>query len=209
MTDQNKDLLSHLLNGISDKISDSSISYGDLTLIVTVETVLDVLKYLRDDTACAFTQLIDVCGVDYPERADRFDVVYHLLSMTQNQRVRVKLSVDEKTAVPSATELFDSASWFEREAFDLYGILFSGHPDLRRLLTDYGFEGHPLRKDFPLTGHIEIRWDDDEKRVVQEPVTLMQEFRDFDFVSPWEGVRGQIDVLPGDEKAEADVSDEV
>ncbi|MAK57801.1 MAG: NADH-quinone oxidoreductase subunit C, partial [Rhizobiales bacterium] len=185
------------------------ISYGDLTLIVTVDTVLDVLKYLRDDAACAFTQLIDVCGVDYPERAERFDVVYHLLSMTQNQRVRVKLSIDEKTAVPSATDLFDSASWFEREAFDLYGILFSGHPDLRRLLTDYGFEGHPLRKDFPLTGHIEIRWDDDEKRVVQEPVTLMQEFRDFDFVSPWEGVRGQIDVLPGDEKAEADVSDEV
>jgi NADH-quinone oxidoreductase subunit C len=128
--------------------------------------------------------------------------------MTQNQRVRVKLSVDDKTAVPSATDLFDAASWFEREAFDLYGILFSGHPDLRRLLTDYGFEGHPLRKDFPLTGHVEVRWDDDEKRVVQEPVTLMQEFRDFDFVSPWEGVRGQMDVLTGDEKAEADVSDE-
>ena len=136
MTDQNQDLLNHLLNGISDKISDSSISHGDLTLIVTVDTVLDVLKYLRDDAACAFTQLLDVCGVDYPERAERFDVVYHLLSMTQNQRVRVKLSVDEKTAVPSATDLFDAASWFEREAFDLYGILFSGHPDLRRLLTD-------------------------------------------------------------------------
>ena len=191
MTDQNQDLLNHLLNGISDNISDSSISYGDLTLIVNVDTVLDVLKYLRDDAACAFTQLIDVCEVDYPERAERFDVVYHLLSMTQNQRVRVKLSVDEKTAVPSATDLFDSASWFEREAFDLYGILFSGHPDLRRLLTDYGFEGHPLRKDFPLTGHVEVRWDDDEKRVVQEPVTLMQEFRDFDFVSPWDGRAGR------------------
>ena len=186
MTDQNQDLLSHLLNGISDKISDSSISYGDLTLIVTVDTVLDVLKYLRDDAACAFTQLIDVCGVDYPERAERFDVVYHLLSMTQNQRVRVKLSVDEKTAVPSATDLFDSACWFEREAFDLYGILFSGHPDLRRLLTDYGFEGHPLRKDFPTTGFLEVRYDEVEKRVVYEPTTLTQGYRDFDFLSPWD-----------------------
>ena len=189
MTDQNQDLLNHLLNGISDKISDSSISYGDLTLIVTVDTVLDVLKYLRDDAACAFTQLIDVCGVDYPERAERFDVVYHLLSMTQNQRVRVKLSVDEKTAVPSATDLFDSASWFEREAFDLYGILFSGHPDLRRLLTDYGFEGHPLRKDFPLTGHSEVRYSEDKKKVINEPVKLEQNYRNFDYESPWEGTK--------------------
>ena len=186
MTDQNLDLLNHLLNGISDKISDSSISYGDLTLIVTVDTVLDVLKYLRDDAACAFTQLIDVCGVDYPERAERFDVVYHLLSMTQNQRVRVKLSVDEKTAVPSVTDLFDSASWFEREAFDLYGILFSGHPDLRRLLTDYGFEGHPFRKDFPLSGYVEVRYDEIQKRVVCEPIELSQEYRDFGFASPWD-----------------------
>lgn len=211
MVDQNQDLLNLLLNGLPGKISDSRISHGELTLMVDVNDILDVLKYLRDDPACAFTQLIDLCGVDYPDRPERFEVVYHLLSMTQNQRIRVKSSVDEKTAVPSATDLFDAASWFEREAFDLYGVLFAGHPDLRRLLTDYGFEGHPLRKDFPLTGHVEVRWDDEEKRVVYEPVSLMQEFRDFDFLSPWEGVRGQMgDVLPGDEKAGTEnVPDEV
>ena len=144
--------------------------------------------------------MIDLCGVDYPERALRFDVVYHLLSMTKNQRIRVKVQAGEETQVPSLTELFEAASWFEREAFDMYGILFSGHPDLRRLLTDYGFDGYPLRKDFPLTGHVEVRYDDDQKKVVYEPVTLVQEFRDFDFESPWEGARG---VLPGDEKASA------
>jgi NADH-quinone oxidoreductase subunit C len=166
------------------------------------------LKFLRDDADCAFTQLMDVCGADYPQRILRFDVVYHLLSMTQNHRVRVKLQAGEETLVPSVTGLFETANWFEREAFDMYGILFSGHPDLRRLLTDYGFEGYPLRKDFPLTGHVELRYDDDQKKVVYEPVSLVQEFRDFDFESPWEGARAMSATLPGDEKASGDDASE-
>jgi len=156
------------------------------------------MRHLHDDAACAFVSLIDVCGVDWPGREARFDVVYHLLSPTQNMRVRVKVATDENTPVPSITELYPGADWFEREAYDMYGILFSGHPDLRRLLTDYGFDGHPLRKDFPLTGHVELRYDDELKRVVYEPVRLNQEFRNFDFLSPWEGPQY---VLPGDEKA--------
>ena len=144
--------------------------------------------------------MIDLCGCDYPDRAERFEVVYHLLSMTRNDRVRVKVSTDESSAVPSIMSVFPNADWYEREAFDMCGILFGGHPDLRRILTDYGFEGHPLRKDFPMTGHVEVRWDDAQKRVVYEPVKLVQEFRKFDFMSPWEGAKY---VLPGDEKAKA------
>jgi NADH-quinone oxidoreductase subunit C len=157
-----------------------------------------VLTALRDDSQCLFEVLIDICGVDYPEREKRFDVVYHLLSPRRNQRIRAKCETDEDTAVPSAVAVFPAANWFEREAYDLYGILFSGHPDLRRILTDYGFQGHPMRKDFPLTGYVEVRYDEAQKRVVYEPVKLTQEFRSFDFMSPWEGVEY---VIPGDEKA--------
>jgi NADH-quinone oxidoreductase subunit C len=159
---------------------------------------VDVLTKLRDDAACRFEILIDICGVDYPARPNRFDVVYHLLSVRKNQRLRLKLETDEATPVPSVISVFPAANWYEREAYDMYGILFSNHPDLRRLLTDYGFEGYPLRKDFPLTGYKEVRYDDEQKRVVYEPVRLTQEFRNFDFESPWEGVEY---VLPGDEKA--------
>jgi NADH-quinone oxidoreductase subunit C len=198
-------LIAHLQSQLGDKLANHYVSFGELTLEVNPGHIEAVLKFLRDDSDCAFTQLIDLCGADYPERPLRFDVVYHLLSMTQNQRVRVKLQAGEQTQVPSATGLFDVADWFEREAFDMYGILFAGHPDLRRLLTDYGFEGHPLRKDFPLSGHVEVRYDDDAKKVIQEPVSLVQEFRDFDFESPWEGARAANlipeGVLPGDEKA--------
>jgi len=157
-----------------------------------------VVTFLRDDPRCQFIAIIDVTAVDWPERARRFDVVYHLLSPTRNMRVRVKVETDETTPVPSIVGVFPGAGWFEREAYDLYGVLFTGHPDLRRLLTDYGFEGHPLRKDFPLTGFVEVRWDDEQKRVVYDPVRLAQEFRNFDFLSPWEGTEY---ILPGDEKA--------
>jgi NADH-quinone oxidoreductase subunit C len=161
---------------------------------------------LRDDPGCGFTILVDLCGVDYPGRSPRFDVVYHLLSISENARIRVKIAADSETPVPSVTPVFRVADWFEREAFDMYGILFSGHPDLRRILTDYGFTGFPLRKDFPLTGYVEVRYDDEQKRVVYEPVKLVQEFRDFDFMSPWEGAKY---ILPGDEKADrADKSDD-
>jgi len=166
--------------------------------VVARESIIDVLKLLRDDARCRFEVLIDICGVDWPARANRFDVVYHLLSPRLNQRIRVKIETDEATPVASAISVFPAADWFEREAYDMFGILFSGHPDLRRLLTDYGFQGHPLRKDFPLTGFVEVRYDDEQKRVVYEPVKLVQEFRNFDFESPWEGTNY---VLPGDEKA--------
>lgn len=176
----------------------AEVHYGELTLTVDREQLARVLRFLRDDGRCRFEVLIDICGVDYPERTERFDVVYHLLSPRLNQRIRVKISTDGNTPVASAVEIFAAANWFEREAYDMYGILFSGHPDLRRLLTDYGFQGFPLRKDFPLTGYVEVRYDDDKKRVVYEPVKLTQEFRTFDFESPWEGMTP---VLPGDEKA--------
>jgi NADH-quinone oxidoreductase subunit C len=172
---------------------------GELCLTCTRDGLPVLLTYLRDDPACRFRQLMDLCGVDYPERPERFDVVYHLLSPRFNRRIRVKLRTDEDHPVPSAVGVFSSAGWFEREAWDLFGILFSDHPDLRRLLTDYGFEGHPLRKDFPLTGYVEVRYDDEQKRVVYEPVKLTQDFRSFDFLSPWEGMTTT--VLPGDEKA--------
>lgn len=176
----------------------SELAYGELTLLTTRDQIIAVLTRLRDDFG--FQQLIDLCGVDYPARPERFEVVYHLLSMTRNLRVRVKVSTDEHQPVPSAIEVYPAAGWFEREAFDMYGVIFANHPDLRRLLTDYGFSGHPLRKDFPMTGYVEVRYDEAEKRVVYEPVKLTQEFRNFDFLSPWEGMtpRG---VLPGDEKA--------
>jgi NADH-quinone oxidoreductase subunit C len=179
-------------------VSATKTAFGELTLTVARDKIVEVLTALRDDPACQFECLIDICGVDYPARAERFEVVYHLLSLRRNQRIRVKVTTDEDTPVPSAVGVFPAADWFEREAYDMYGILFSGHPDLRRLLTDYGFQGHPLRKDFPLTGYQEVRYDDEQKRVVYEPVKLTQEFRQFDFESPWEGTTY---VLPGDEKA--------
>ncbi len=191
-------LLTHIDSQIGARLAGHFIQFDELTLEVNPGDIETVLRFLRDDSQCAFTQLIDLCGVDYPQRPLRFNVVYHLLSMTKNQRIRIKLQAGEETRVPSVTDLFDTANWFEREAFDMYGILFSGHPDLRRILTDYGFDGFPLRKDFPLTGHVEVRYDDDQKKVVYEPVSLVQEFRDFDFESPWEGVAVS---LPGNEKA--------
>jgi NADH-quinone oxidoreductase subunit C len=174
------------------------VSFGELTLEVEKEDIPKVMLTLRGDPRCRFGCLIDVCGVDFPERERRFDVVYHLLSPWLNQRIRVKCETDEEGAVPSIVDVFPAADWFEREAYDLYGILFSGHPDLRRILTDYGFQGHPLRKDFPLTGFVELRYDDELKRVVYEPVKLMQEYRSFDFLSPWEGMNY---AAIGDEKA--------
>ena len=175
------------------------VAVGELTVHVAIENLKETMKVLRGDMQLKVISFIDMCGVDYPERTRRFDVVYHLMSPTLNQRIRVKAQTDEDTPVPSITGIYPGANWFEREAYDMYGILFTGHPDLRRLLTDYGFEGHPLRKDFPLTGFVEVRYDDETKRVVYEPVHLRQEFRDFDFESPWEGPEY---VLPGDEKAE-------
>ena len=177
----------------------SAVAFGEQTLTVAATDLVDVLTYLRDDPACQFVVLIDICGVDYPEREKRFDVVYHLLSPRLNKRIRVKTETDETTPVASVNGIFPAANWYEREAYDMYGIRFSGHPDLRRLLTDYGFQGHPLRKDFPLTGFVEVRYDDGAKRVVYEPVKLNQEFRKFDFLSPWEGADYP---LPGDEKAD-------
>ena len=173
-------------------------AFGEVTVGVAADKIVEVLGMLRDDARCQFEQLMDIAGVDYPERAQRFEVVYHLLSPRLNQRLRVRIAADEATQVPSAIPVFPNADWYEREAYDMYGILFSGHPDLRRLLTDYGFQGHPLRKDFPLTGYVEVRYDDEKKRVVYEPVKLTQDFRSFDFESPWEGTTYNI---PGDEKA--------
>jgi NADH-quinone oxidoreductase subunit C len=177
---------------------EASVAYGDLNVVVEAGSIVAALTMLRDDPRFAFYCFTDICGVDYPAREKRFDVVYHLMSPKYVRRIRVKVQADESTPVPSVVDVFPAANWFEREAYDLYGILFSGHPDLRRLLTDYGFEGHPLRKDFPLTGFVEVRYDDEQKRVVYEPVRLNQEFRNFDFLSPWEGTDY---VLPGDEKA--------
>jgi len=194
-----EELSSHIDAKLPGAILERTIALGELTLAVAPADIVRVLTALRDDTQCLFEVLIDICGVDYPEREKRFDVVYHLLSPRRNQRVRIKCEADEDTAVPSAVHVFPAANWFEREAYDMYGILFSGHPDLRRLLTDYGFQGHPLRKDFPLTGFVEVRWDDEQKRVVYDKVRLAQEFRNFDFLSPWEGA-GYVP-LPGDEKS--------
>ena len=185
---------------LGPKLVACKIAHDELTLTVGRADITDVLTKLRDDDRCQFEILIDICGVDYPARANRFDVVYHLLSARKNWRLRVKLETNEADAVASVIPVYPAANWFEREAYDMYGILFSGHPDLRRLLTDYGFQGHPLRKDFPLTGHVEVRYDDEAKRVVYEPVKLTQDFRSFDFESPWEAAKY---ILPGDEKAGA------
>ena len=198
MTMALEDLAKHVEALLGPKMVRRQAAFGELTVVVAAETIVQTLTTLRDDGDCQFEQLIDICGVDYPERAKRFDVVYHLLSPRRNQRMRVKCETDAATPVPSVVDMFPAANWYEREAYDMYGILFSGHPDLRRILTDYGFQGFPLRKDFPLTGYVEVRYDDDQKRVVYEPVKLTQEFRNFDFESPWEGARH---VLPGDEKA--------
>ncbi|WKL56587.1 NADH-quinone oxidoreductase subunit C [Asticcacaulis sp. ZE23SCel15] len=181
-----------------DGVLDVAFAYGELTLTVERERIIEIMAKLKDGEHYRFHQLIDLTGVDYPKRDLRFDVVYHLLSLTQNLRIRVKVMTDEVVPVASLREIYPNADWYEREAFDMYGILFANHPDLRRLLTDYGFEGHPLRKDFPMTGHVEVRYDEAQKRVVYEPVKLVQEFRKFDFMSPWEGASY---VLPGDEKA--------
>ena len=175
------------------------LAWGELSILVKREAIVSIVRFLRDDSRLRFVSLIDICGVDYPGRANRFDVVYHLLSPTRNLRIRLKIATDETTPVASVTEIFPGADWYEREAYDFFGILFSGHPDLRRLLTDYGFDGHPLRKDFPTTGYVELRYDEARKRVVYEPVRLAQEFRSFDYLSPWEGTDYQ---LPGDEKAQ-------
>lgn len=192
-----EDLASTVADTLGDIGHESAIAHGELTVTVGIEEIIATLTRLRDSMQARFVSFIDLSGVDYPERDRRFDVVYHLLSPTLNQRLRVRVMTDEETPVPSATGVYPGANWFEREAYDLYGILFTGHPDLRRLLTDYGFEGHPLRKDFPLTGFVEVRYDDEAKRVVYESVSLRQEFRDFDFLSPWEGTEYN---LPGDEK---------
>jgi NADH-quinone oxidoreductase subunit C len=181
-------------------VLDIAVANGELMVVVRREAIVRALTFLREDSQCLFKVLVDICGVDYPDRPERFEVVYNLLSLTQNQRIRVKVTTDEDNPVPSVTRVFSSANWYERETWDLYGVMFSDHPDLRRILTDYGFDGHPLRKDFPLTGFVQVRYDEEQKRVVNEPVKLGQEFRRFDFMSPWEGAHY---ILPGDEKAPA------
>ncbi len=175
-------------DGIGGVVKDLSIVGDQLVAIVEKEDITKLLIFLRDDVNCQFKQLMDICGVDYPERPQRFEVVYNLLSLVHNNRVTVKVMLEDNSSIPSVSKVFSSADWWEREIWDLFGIFFSGHPDLRRILTDYGFDGHPLRKDFPLTGYVEVRYDDAQKRVVYEPVKLTQEYRDFDFLSPWEGM---------------------
>lgn len=201
MTEALRDLGEHISAECADAVKGFDVKYGELTVLAERDSILTLAKFLKDDNQCVFETLIDICGVDWPERSQRFEVVYHFLSMRLNQRIRVKVTTDEVAPVPSLVELHPCADWFEREAFDMYGIRFSGHPDLRRILTDYGFEGYPLRKDFPLTGFTQVRYDDLERRVVNEPVTLVQEYRNFDFLSPWEGMTVE---LPGDEKAEGE-----
>jgi NADH-quinone oxidoreductase subunit C len=196
-----RELGSYVTSALPSAVLSATVKGGELTVRVHRAAIVKVLTLLRDDTNCQFTQLVDLAGVDYPDSDERFEIVYHLLSMRQNQRIRVKLTTDEETPVPSVCTVFPCASWMEREVWDLYGVFFSDHPDLRRILTDYGFDGHPLRKDFPLTGYVEMRYDEDQKRVVYEPVKLTQDFRNFDFLSPWEGLQ---QALPGDEKASLD-----
>ncbi len=198
MDDTLLELGEHIQASLNDAVDSCNVAFGELTLSVGLTSLTTVMRFLRDDARCQFVNITDICGVDWPERERRFDVVYHLLSPKQNLRIRVKVMTDEETPVPSLSGVFPAADWFERETYDMYGVLFSDHPDLRRILTDYGFDGFPLRKDFPLTGYVEVRYDDEKKRVVYEPVRLTQEFRDFDFLSPWEGAEY---VLPGDEKA--------
>lgn len=198
MSEALKELGEQIAAALPEAVIDVEIVHGELMVRVQRNAIVRVLKFLRDDSACHFKCLMDVCGVDYPGRGERLEVVYNLLSLRHNQRIRIKLTTDEETPVPSVTGVFNSAGWWEREAWDLFGIYFSDHPDLRRILTDYGFEGHPMRKDFPLTGFVEMRYDEAQKRVIYEPVQLTQEFRRFDFMSPWESAEY---ILPGDEKA--------
>lgn len=199
------DLAETINLSLPDDVISSAVEGGDLVVNVQRPSIVKVLTFLRDDSNCQFTQLVDICGVDYPEREERFDVVYHLLSMTQNLRVRVKVTATEDTPVLTVAEVYSCADWFEREVWDMYGVFFSNHPDLRRILTDYGFDGHPQRKDFPLTGYVEVRYDEIQKRVIYEPVKLTQDFRTFDFTSPWEGAEhAHKQMLPGDEKATQD-----
>ena len=198
MSEALRDLGNAIKAALPAEVDEVDMRLGELMLVVKGVSIVRVLTHLRDDAACQFKMLVDICGVDYPERTQRFDVVYNLLSLTGNRRIRVKVRTNEETPVPSVVSVFSAAGWYERETWDLFGVAFSDHPDLRRLLTDYGFDGHPLRKDFPLTGHVEVRYDDEQKRVVYDRVKLSQDFRTFDFLSPWEGMTRQ---LPGDEKA--------
>ncbi|WP_336294368.1 NADH-quinone oxidoreductase subunit C [Bartonella sp. CB169] len=193
------ELSTYLKDKLGDKLEEVIFAFGELTIISRLDTIIDVLMFVRDDSRCLFVNITDISGVDYPSRDKRFDVSYHLLSPRHNLRLRIKVRTDENTPVASACAIYPGAEWYEREAYDMYGILFSGHPDLRRILTDYGFEGHPLRKDFPVTGFVECRYDNEAKRVVYEPVVLRQEMRSFDFLSPWEGAQY---VLPCDAKVD-------
>ena len=197
MSEALQELAAHIGFKQPDAVLGAHVAFGELTLDVAAGQLEALVEFLRTDSACRFSTLVDITAVDHPERAERFDVVYHFLSMYQNHRIRLKLAVGEEEMVPSLVNIHPSANWFEREVFDMFGILFSGHPDLRRILTDYGFRGFPLRKDFPTTGYTEVRYDEAQKRVVYEPVKLVQEYRQFDFMSPWEGADY---ILPGDEK---------
>lgn len=206
--DELEGLLLTIQKVLTTDLLSSKIQYGELTVCVAKESIARALTTLRDHPDCLFKLLLDVCGVDYPNHTERFRVVYHLLSVDHNHRIRVKVAVDELSSVPSVTSIFNTANWFEREVYDLYGIAFTDHPDLRRLLTDYDFEGHPLRKDFPVTGYVEVRYDPAVSKVVYEPVSLQQDYRAFDFISPWEGMNRQPGskeiqkyTLPGDDKA--------
>ena len=190
-------LADHISQRRSNDVLDATVEFNELTVTATLSGLTDLVEFLRSDSSCRFSTLLDITAVDYPQRPQRFDVVWHFLSMYQNQRIRVKVAIREDELVPTLTNIHPSANWYEREIFDMFGILFAGHPDLRRILTDYGFRGHPLRKDFPTTGYVEVRYDETAKRVIYEPVKLTQEYRQFDFLSPWEGAKY---VLPGDEK---------
>ncbi|HEY0213409.1 MAG TPA: NADH-quinone oxidoreductase subunit C [Paenirhodobacter sp.] len=200
MSDALEELAAHIVAKRPADVISTQVAFGQLTVTVTPGSIVEFVEFLRDDASCKFSTLVDLTAIDWPERPARFDIVWNFLSMWRNQRIRVKAAVREEEMVPSVTSAFPAANWYEREVFDLFGILFSGHPDLRRILTDYGFRGHPLRKDFPTSGYTQVRYDEVRKRVVYEPVTLVQEYRQFDFLSPWEGAKY---VLPGDEKAEA------
>ncbi|NOE25365.1 MULTISPECIES: NADH-quinone oxidoreductase subunit C [Ruegeria] len=197
MSEELKELGTQLELKRTDCVLSWDVTHGELNVDVAPSNLVEFVEFLKSDRSCQFSTLVDITGVDYPERAKRFDVVYHFLSMYQNQRIRLRVSIREEDMVPSIVDVHPSANWFEREVFDMFGILFSGHPDLRRILTDYGFRGYPLRKDFPTTGYTEVRYDEAQKRVVYEPVSLVQEYRQFDFMSPWEGANY---ILPGDEK---------
>ena len=200
MTEPLRELAAHIQEARPDSVVSTGIAYGELDVTVALSQLVSFVEFLKTDQTCRFSTLVDITGIDWPERAKRFDVVYQFLSMYRNQRIRIRVEVGEEEMVPSIVSVHPSANWFEREVFDMFGVLFSGHPDLRRILTDYGFRGYPLRKDFPTTGYIEVRYDEEQKRVVYEPVKLVQEYRMFDFMSPWDGAQY---ILPGDDKAKA------